>query len=81
VLASECSAESVSLNKFEYPRQSVIVIGSEGTGVSRLLLEESDFKVNIPMYGKIDSLNVAQATAIFAYEYSRQLEATNFLKK
>ncbi len=49
-----------------------LVIGSEGTGISRLIKEKCDFLVNIPMKGKISSLNASVAGAILMYEILRQ---------
>ena len=49
-----------------------IVIGSEGEGVSRLVRENCDFTVSIPMYGKISSLNASVASALLMYEIVRQ---------
>lgn len=49
-----------------------LVIGSEGKGISRLLREKCDFLVNIPMRGKINSLNAAVAAAVLIYEVRRQ---------
>ena len=47
-------------------------MGSEGKGVQKSLEKHADFKVFIPMLGKIDSLNVSQATACFSYEFRKQ---------
>jgi 23S rRNA (guanosine2251-2'-O)-methyltransferase len=49
-----------------------LVIGSEGEGVSRLLLERCDFKVSLPMLGKVGSLNASVAGGILMYEIVRQ---------
>lgn len=49
-----------------------LVIGSEGKGVSKLLLENCDFNVKIPMQGKISSLNASAAAAVLMYEVVRQ---------
>lgn len=49
-----------------------IVIGSEGEGISRLVLEKCDFKVKIPMKGNVNSLNASVAAALFIYEVVRQ---------
>ena len=49
-----------------------LVIGSEGDGMSRLVEENCDFKVSIPMKGKISSLNASAAAAILLYEAVRQ---------
>ncbi|MFR7983997.1 MAG: 23S rRNA (guanosine(2251)-2'-O)-methyltransferase RlmB [Clostridia bacterium] len=51
-----------------------VVIGSEGTGISRLVREKCDFVVSIPMKGKITSLNASNAAAILMYEVVRQRE-------
>lgn len=49
-----------------------LVIGSEGTGMSRLVREKCDFLVKLPMLGKITSLNASVAAGIFMYEVVRQ---------
>lgn len=51
---------------------AAIVIGSEGSGMSRLVTEACDFTVSIPMKGKINSLNASAAAAILLYEAVRQ---------
>ncbi len=51
---------------------TAIIFGSEGSGVSRLLREKSDFTVSIPMYGHVNSLNVSCAAAVLLTEASRQ---------
>ena len=51
---------------------AAIVIGSEGDGMSRLVAENCDFLVSIPMKGKISSLNASAAAAILLYEAVRQ---------
>lgn len=49
-----------------------IVIGNEGNGVSRLVKENCDYVVSIPMKGDIDSLNASVAAGVLAYEVVRQ---------
>lgn len=51
---------------------AAIVIGSEGFGMSRLVEEQCDFKVSIPMAGQITSLNASAAAAVMLYEAVRQ---------
>ena len=51
---------------------AAIVIGSEGTGMTRLAAENCDFLVSIPMRGKLSSLNASAAAAILLYEAVRQ---------
>jgi 23S rRNA (guanosine2251-2'-O)-methyltransferase len=49
-----------------------LVIGSEGQGISRLVRENCDFILNIPMAGQVNSLNASAAAAILLYEIVRQ---------
>ena len=51
---------------------AAIVIGSEGDGMSRLVREQCDFLVSIPMRGKVNSLNASAAAAVVLYEAVRQ---------
>ena len=51
---------------------AAIVIGSEGSGMGRLVSETCDFLVRIPMRGKLNSLNASAAAAILLYEAVRQ---------
>lgn len=49
-----------------------IVVGNEGTGISRLVKENCDFMVKIPMTGNINSLNASVSTAMCIYEITKQ---------
>ncbi len=49
-----------------------LVVGAEGVGVSRLVTEQADFIVSIPMLGKIASLNVSVAAGVLIYEIVRR---------
>lgn len=49
-----------------------VVIGSEGEGIARLIKENCDYLVSIPMKGKISSLNAAVSAAIIVYEINKQ---------
>ncbi len=50
-----------------------LVMGSEGSGISRLVLEKCDFSAKLPQRGRVESLNVAQATTVMAYEWLRRV--------
>ena len=52
-----------------------LVFGSEGEGVSRIVKDNSDFIVSIPMYGKVNSFNVSTAAAVILAEAARQHRA------
>ena len=55
-----------------YPQRLGIVLGSEGSGIRPLILRECDYLASIPMKGKVASLNVSVAGAVFLYELLRQ---------
>ena len=63
---------TTSLYDADLKGPAVIVIGSEGDGMGRLVTENCDFLVSIPMKGKINSLNASAAAAILLYEAVRQ---------
>jgi 23S rRNA (guanosine2251-2'-O)-methyltransferase len=53
----------------------VVVVGSEGSGLGRLVAETCDLSLRLPMLGPIDSLNAAVAGSIVLYEALRQRRA------
>jgi len=57
---------------WDWTRPSALVLGSEGSGLHRLVAENCDVLVKIPMYGKIDSLNVSVAAGVILFEARRQ---------
>ncbi len=61
-----------SLYETELKGPLAVVIGSEGTGISRLVKEKCDLKVSIPMIGEIESLNASVASGVLMYEVVRQ---------
>jgi 23S rRNA (guanosine2251-2'-O)-methyltransferase len=74
VVVSELSKEAKSLSSFDFPKKSVLVLGSEEKGVQKLLLELADERLYIPMSGKVSSLNVAQAASVFLYAWKATQE-------
>ena len=60
--------ESIDYREVDYKGKIALVLGSEGYGISRLVLENCDYRVRLPMVGKITSLNVSVATAILLYQ-------------
>lgn len=63
---------SVSYETIDYKVPVAIIIGSEGFGMSNLVKKNCDFIANIPMYGKINSLNASVAAGIMIYEVIKQ---------
>lgn len=56
-------------------KPTLIVLGNEGSGISKDLLELADYSVKIPLSNGVESLNVAISTAIILYELQRQRQA------
>ena len=63
VVSSDGSGE-MTYDQVDYSGPIVIVVGSEGFGISNLVLRNSDFIVRIPMVGHVNSLNASVATGI-----------------
>lgn len=61
-----------SVYSHEYTAPTVIIVGSEESGISREILAIADARAKIPMLGKIDSLNVSTSAGIILYEAIRQ---------
>lgn len=59
-------------HEFDYSLPLVLVLGSEGKGLRPLIRKKCDVILSLPLLGKITSLNVAAAAAIFFYEVVRQ---------
>lgn len=59
-------------DEWDWTRPSALVLGGEGSGLHRLVAENCDALVKVPMYGKIDSLNVSVAAGVILFEARRQ---------
>jgi 23S rRNA (guanosine2251-2'-O)-methyltransferase len=57
---------------WDWTQASALVLGGEGSGLHRLVAENCDVLVKIPMYGKIESLNVSVAAGVVLFEARRQ---------
>ncbi len=55
-----------------YTKPTAIVVGTEATGLSKIWRDNATQKINIPMQGHIDSMNVSVAAAIVIFEAKRQ---------
>ena len=58
--------------EWDWTQPSALVLGGEGSGLHRLVAENCDVLVKIPMYGKIESLNVSVAAGVVLFEAKRQ---------
>jgi TrmH family RNA methyltransferase len=61
-----------SLYELDLTRATAMLIGGEGPGLDRALIEQADERVTIPMHAPVESLNAAVAAAIVVYEALRQ---------
>ena len=52
----------------DYKGKIAVIIGSEGRGISKLVKENCDFLVRIPMYGKVNSLNASVSAGLLLYQ-------------
>ena len=59
-------------SEWDWTRPTAIVLGAEGSGLHRLVRENCDQLVKIPVHGRIESLNVSVASGIILYEALRQ---------
>lgn len=67
--------ESRDYSELDYSGKIAFIMGNEEKGVRRLLLQMSDFRVKIPMRGKIQSLNVSVAAGILLFEIMKNKSA------
>ncbi len=61
-------AGGYDVHEVDVARPAAFIFGSEGNGVSRLLKEKSDYIVSVPMFGKVNSMNVSTAAAVVLTE-------------
>jgi len=65
-----------SLGGIRFAERTALIMGSEGTGIARLLRQHCDRIVSIPTKGRLDSLNVSVAAGILLYEIRRSSALT-----
>ena len=51
-----------------YDFNTVLIIGNEGNGISRLIAEKCDYVVSLPMVGRIESLNASVSAGVLMYQ-------------
>ncbi len=74
IVGAEAGPKSTDYRKMKYDMPTVLVVGSEGKGISRLVTEECDFLVQIPMVGHVNSLNASVSCSILIYEIMKYRE-------
>jgi len=73
IVGLENSIAAKHWHKIDYKEKIVIVLGSEGKGIRKKVIEYCDFRATIPMQGNINSLNVSAAAAAILFERLRQI--------
>ncbi len=68
IVGAEACPKSVLYTEVNYDMPVCLVIGSEGKGISRLVSENCDYLVKIPMVGHVNSLNASVSCSILIYE-------------
>ena len=63
--------------EWDWTQPSALVLGGDGKGLHRLVAQNCDTLVKIPMYGKIESLNVSVAAGVILFEARRQRKLNN----
>jgi tRNA G18 (ribose-2'-O)-methylase SpoU len=77
IVALEQSKKSIPYYKFKPQFDIVLILGNEVRGLNRKTLEKCDFILEIPMFGKKESLNVSVAFGIVAYDLKLKIENFN----
>lgn len=68
IVAAENGVEAIEYSSLNVDMPIVLVVGSEGKGISRIVKEASDILVTIPMHGMVNSLNVSVATGVLLFD-------------
>ena len=71
LIALEQTSNSVTIDKFEFPRRAVIVLGNERIGMGSSVIDMMDHLVEIQQFGKVRSLNVHVSSVILLLNYTK----------
>jgi 23S rRNA (guanosine2251-2'-O)-methyltransferase len=66
--------DSKNFLELDYKFPLALIVGNEEKGIRKLTAEKCDYLISIPMFGKIQSLNVSVATGIILYEINKRQE-------
>ncbi len=72
IVGSSLTENSKFYTEIDYKMPVALIVGNEEKGIHKLVADNCDFLVKIPMKGKINSLNVSVATGILLFEINRQ---------
>jgi tRNA G18 (ribose-2'-O)-methylase SpoU len=80
IIALETDPNAPQLENFEWPENGVVIVGNEELGIPEEILDRVTHRVQIAMYGRKASLNVANAFAICAFQLRAAWEKKNVIK-
>jgi tRNA (guanosine-2'-O-)-methyltransferase len=69
IVATVIDETAIKLPNFEWPDKVALFLGNEVNGLTEEAINLADYKVYIPMYGMVQSLNVSVSAGIFLYDY------------
>jgi len=73
IIGIESTKDAELWNNIDYSGKTVIIVGSEGQGIRKNIINHCDFLGKIPMQGSINSLNVSAAVSAILFERLRQI--------
>ena len=73
VVGIENTKDAELWSNIDYSGKTVIILGSEGKGIRKNIINHCDFLGRIPMQGSINSLNVSAAVSAILFERLRQI--------
>lgn len=77
-IATTLEEDSIDMQDVDFPDKLVLIMGSEGEGIQKLILKKADIKLYIPMSGKLQSLNVSNAAAVLISYIRLGSKSSNF---
>ncbi|MDE7433880.1 MAG: hypothetical protein K2M43_01960 [Mycoplasmoidaceae bacterium] len=66
--------KSQEYDQVKYDNRSAIVVGNENSGISPIVIKNSDFLIKIRMFGNVQSFNVSVSTGILLSEVRKQIK-------
>lgn len=74
MISTTLEKDSILYSDMKFKEKNAIIFGNEGNGISRNIIDASDEKIIIPIYGSAESLNVAMACGIIIYKATELME-------
>jgi len=78
IIATVVDETAIKLPDFKWPDKSALFLGNEVYGLSEEVIKSADYKLYIPMYGMVQSLNVSVSAGIFLYDYVAKKRFFNY---